>query len=163
MRKILLLLCILVFITSCNSNVVFDNYQSLSNNQWHKDSIINFKFNPVDTISRNNLFINLRNNNNYDYSNLFLIVDINFPNNTSIVDTLEYEMTDTQGKFLGEGLTDLKDNVLEYKANVIFPLTGEYNINVQQAMRKSGAVEGIENLNGITDVGLRIEKIKTND
>jgi len=163
MRKILLLLSMLVFITSCNSNVVFDDYQSLSNNQWHKDSIINFKFYPVDTISRNNLFINLRNNNNYDYSNLFLIVDINFPNNTSIVDTLEYEMTDAQGKFLGEGLSDLKDNVLEYKANVIFPLIGEYNINVQQAMRKSGAVEGIENLDGITDVGLRIEKIKTND
>ncbi len=109
------------------------------------------------------MFINLRNNNNYEYSNLFLIVDINFPNNTSIVDTLEYEMTDAEGKFLGTGLTDLKENKLEYKTNVIFPVTGEYNINVQQAMRKSGSVEGIQNLNGISDIGLRIEKTTSND
>ena len=163
MRKITLLLLIIISITSCNNNVVFDDYQSLSNNEWHKDSIINFKFNPIDTISRNNLFINLRNNNDYDYSNLFVIVDINFPNNTSIVDTLEYEMTDAEGGFLGVGIGDLKDNVLEYKTNVIFPTTGEYNINVQQAMRKSGAVEGIKSLNGITDVGLSIEKTKSND
>lgn len=163
MRKITLLVLISFLITACNDTAVFDKYTSVSNAGWHKDSIINFKFNPTDTISRNNLFINLRNNNNYEYSNLFLIVDINFPNNTSIVDTLEYEMTDAQGKFLGSGLTDLKENILEYKTNVIFPVTGEYNINVQQAMRKSGSVEGIENLNGITDVGLRIEKIKLND
>ena len=163
MRKITLLIAIFFLITSCNDGAIFDNYKSLANSEWHKDSIINFKFNPIDTISRNNLFINLRNNNKYDYSNLFLIVDINFPNNTVFVDTLEYEMTDADGKFLGDGLTDLKENKLEYKTNVIFPVTGEYNINIQQAMRKSGAVEGIKNLSGITDVGLRIEKTQSND
>ncbi len=163
MRKILFSILVVILFYSCGNTATFDAYKSMPNSIWHKDSIVNFKFNPVDTISRNNLFINLRNNNDYQYSNLFLIVDINFPNNTSFIDTLEYEMTDAKGKFLGEGFTDLKENVLEYKTNVIFPLTGEYNINIQQAMRKSGAVEGITDLEGITDVGLRIEKMKNND
>lgn len=163
MRKIILLTAISFLIISCSNTAVFDEYKSVLNAEWHKDSIINLKFKPSDTISRNNLFINLRNNNDYQYSNLFLIVDIVFPNNTSIKDTLEYEMTDTQGKFLGSGLTDLKENKLEYKTNVVFPISGEYNINIQQAMRKSGAVDGIERLEGIIDVGIRIEKIETND
>ena len=163
MRKIVAFIFVSFLIMSCNDAVVFDKYTSMPNGTWHKDSIVNFKFNPTDTISRNNLLINLRNNNNYEYSNLFLIVGIDFPNNTSIIDTLEYEMTDAEGKFLGSGLTDLKENLLEYKTNVIFPVTGEYTINIQQAMRKSGTVEGIENLNGITDVGLRIEKTTSND
>ena len=163
MRNIKSILLVAILIASCNSNTVFDNYTSISNSAWHKDSIINFKFNPIDTISRNNLFINLRNNNDYAYSNLFVIVNIDFPNNTSIIDTLEYEMTDAEGNFLGEGFTDLKENKLEYKTNVIFPMTGEYNINIQHAMRKGGALEGIERLDGITDVGLRIEKMKLND
>ncbi len=163
MRKICLAILVVSLIVSCSNNATFDVYKSMPNSVWHKDSIVNFKFNPVDTISRNNLFINLRNNNDYQYSNLFIIVDINFPNNTSFIDTLEYEMTDAQGKFLGEGLTDLKENILEYKTNVIFPVTGEYNINIQQAMRKSGAVEGITDLEGVTDVGLRIEKTQNND
>lgn len=163
MRKILLLIVISFLITSCSDTAIFDEYKSVSNAEWHMDSIVNFKFSPVDTISRNNMFINLRNNNNYQYSNLFLIVDIDFPNNTTIKDTLEYEMTDAQGNFLGSGLTDLKENKLEYKTNVAFPIIGEYNINIQQAMRKSGAVDGIEKLEGVIDVGLRIEKIETND
>ena len=94
---------------------------------------------------------------------MFLIIGIDFPDNTSVIDTLEYEMTDVEGKFLGTGFTDLKENLLEYKTNVIFPKSGEYNINVQQVMRKSGDVDGITNLNGITDVGLSIEKTQTND
>lgn len=163
MRKIFIALFVLILIASCSDVKVFDKYQPMVNAQWHKDSIINFKFSPADTLSRNNIYVNLRNNKDYEYSNLFLIVGIDFPNNTSIIDTLEYEMADAQGKFLGSGLTDLKENKLEYKTNVIFPLTGEYNINVQQAMRKSGEIDGITLLNGITDVGISIEKAVNND
>jgi len=135
----------------------------MPNSEWHKDSIVSFEFNPIDTISKNNIFINLRNNNDYTYSNLFLIVGIDFPNNYKVVDTLEYEMADVEGKFLGEGLTDLKENKLEFKTNVNFPSTGTYNISIQQAMRKSGDVEGIETLKGVVDVGIQIEKMNTND
>ena len=163
MRKIILLIIISFVISSCSDSAIYDQYTSVSNDGWHKDSIFNFKFSPTDTISRNNLFINLRNNNNYQFSNLFLIVDIDFPNNTSVKDTLEYEMTDAHGKFLGTGLTDLKENKLEYKTNVIFPVAGEYTVSIQQAMRKSGAVDGVEKLEGVIDVGLRIGKLETND
>jgi len=163
MRNKILILFISLFIVSCNDTSVFDKYKPISNAKWHKDSVVNFKFNPTDTISRNNVFINLRNNNNYQYSNLFLIVNIDFPNNTRFIDTLEYEMTDAQGKFMGTGLTDLKENKLEYKTNVVFPTTGAYTFNIQQAMRKSGTIEGITTLEGVTDVGLRIEKQTEND
>jgi len=163
MRNILSLFVVLILLISCNNNMVFDHYKSMPNDEWHKDSILNFEFSPVDTISRNNVFINLRNNNDYAYSNLFLIVGIDFPNNYKVVDTLEYEMADTEGKFLGEGITDLKENVLEYKTNVIFPTTGTYNISIQQAMRKSGEIDGIANLKGVTDVGIQIEKMITNE
>ena len=163
MRKLFIILMIAIVVLSCDNSAVFDMYKPISKTQWHKDSIINFAFNPIDTISTNNVYINLRNNNNYQYSNLFLIVGIDFPNNYSVVDTLEYEMADANGKFLGSGLTDLKENKLEYKSNVVFPTTGTYTISVQHAMRKSGDVEGINLLQGITDVGLRIEKNSTNE
>jgi len=162
MRNISIIL-FLVVITSCSDNYVLDTYKSMPNSEWHKDSIVSFEFNPIDTISKNNIFINLRNNNDYTYSNLFLIVGIDFPNNYKVVDTLEYEMADVEGKFLGEGLTDLKENKLEFKTNVNFPSTGTYNISIQQAMRKSGDVEGIETLKGVVDVGIQIEKMNTND
>ncbi len=158
MRKLFVIIIVSLITLSCNDSTVFDIYKPISKTQWHKDSIISFDFNPIDTISTNSIYINLRNNNDYQYSNLFLIVCIDFPNNFSVIDTLEYEMADVKGKFLGSGFTDLKENKLEYKSNVVFPITGTYNISVQHAMRKSGDIEGISLLQGITDVGLRIEK-----
>jgi gliding motility-associated lipoprotein GldH len=114
--------------------------------------------NSIDTLNKNNIYINLRNNKDYEFSNLFLIVGIKFPNNYQIVDTLEYEMTTPEGRFLGAGISDVKENKLEYKSNVNFPVVGDYDFQIQHAMRKSRTVDGIEYLNGITDVGLRIEK-----
>ena len=163
MRKLFVIIIVSLVTLSCNDDAVFDIYKPISKTQWHKDSIISFTFNPIDTISTNNVYINLRNNNDYQYSNLFLIVGIDFPNNFSVVDTLEYEMADAEGKFLGSGFTDLKENKLEYKSNVVFPSMGTYTFSVQHAMRKSGDIEGIPLLEGITDVGLRIEKITINE
>lgn len=157
--KFLLVLFTVIGLNSCSRNAVFQEYKNMDDALWNKDSIINFSFDSADTISKNNIYINIRNNMDYEFSNLFLIVGIQFPDNYHIVDTLEYEMTDKNGRFLGTGISDVKENKLEYKTNVSFPSVGKYTIDVQQAMRKNQNVEGVVNLNGITDVGVEIEKI----
>lgn len=157
--RIFLAFIVITYMTSCSSDTIYNQYVSIENGQWHKDSIINFKINSIDTISKNNLYVTLRNNKDYEFSNLFLIVGIRFPNNYQVVDTLEYEMTSSEGRFLGTGITDIKENKLEYKTNVTFTLMGEYDVSVQQAMRKTRDIEGLKTLNGITDVGLQIEKL----
>lgn len=157
--KLFLALIVLSYTVSCTNNTVYNQYQSIEDSEWHKDSIINFKINSTDTISKNNLYVTLRNNKDYEFSNLFLIVGIKFPNNYQIVDTLEYEMTSPEGRFLGSGMTDIKENKLEYKTNVTFSLMGDYDISVQQAMRRTRDIDGLNALNGITDVGLQIEKL----
>ena len=157
--KLILAFIILTYTLSCTNNTIYNQYQAIENSEWHKDSIINFKINSTDTISKNNLYVTLRNNKDYEFSNLFLIVGIKFPNNYQIVDTLEYEMTTPEGRFLGNGMTDVKENKLEYKTNVTFSLMGDYDISVQQAMRRTRDIDGLNALNGITDVGLQIEKL----
>ncbi|MFD1314386.1 gliding motility lipoprotein GldH [Namhaeicola litoreus] len=145
---------------SCEKNLVFDQFQSVDQNKWQKDSVLNFIYEAKDTLSKNNIYVNLRNNKDYEYSNLFLIVGIDFPNNYQIIDTLEYEMTTPEGRFLGTGISDVLENKLEYKTNVNFPVSGNYTIHVQHAMRKSQEIEGLKYLNGITDVGIQIEKLE---
>jgi len=157
--KMFLPIILLTFILSCTNNTIYNQYKPIENSQWHKDSIINFTINSTDTIAKNNLYVTLRNNKDYEFSNLFLIVGIKFPNNYQIVDTLEYEMTNPEGRFLGNGMTDIKENKLEYKTNVTFSLAGDYDVTVQQAMRRTRDIEGLSTLNGITDVGLQIEKL----
>lgn len=155
--KIFIFLIFLFLMTACDKNRVYEDYQTVGK-VWHKDSVIAFDIKNIDTTRSYNLFINLRNNNQYPFSNIFLITEFNFPNGKVLVDTLEYKMTAANGAWLGQGFTDLKENKLWYRENVRFPNTGTYQFRVRQAVRKAGSVSPVERLPGITDVGLRIEK-----
>ncbi|KJD31257.1 gliding motility protein GldH [Tamlana nanhaiensis] len=155
---ILLLVIVVISAMSCDSNRVFDTFKSVPN-QWHKDSIVSFNITPPDSTNAYNLFVNLRNTNAYQFNNLFLIVEMQFPHGKTIKDTLEYRMADPTGKLLGTGFTDVKENKLWYKEGVVFNETGNYTVNIQHAMRENGKVNGVEELTGVTDVGFRVEHI----
>ena len=162
--KYCIVLLVILIAVSCDSKRFFDQYRSLPN-QWHKDSVVLFKVTPPDTINNYNLFLNLRNTNDYKYSNLYLVVELDYPNGKTLKDTLEYRMAAPDGTFLGSGFTDIKENKLWYKGYedpFIFDEAGEYQIKIQHAMRKNGEVFGVLNLEGITDVGFRIERDITN-
>ncbi|HEY9169971.1 MAG TPA: gliding motility lipoprotein GldH [Lutibacter sp.] len=160
-KKIDKLLSIAAFtflLFSCNTNAVFDRYIPIENQQWHSDKEIDFIVNNSDTISTNNVFINIRNNKNYEFSSLFLIAKLELPNGYKVIDTLEYEMTDAKGNWLGTGFTDLKENKLYYKEQVVFSEIGAYKFSIRHATRGINDIQGKIPLKGIMDVGLRIEK-----
>ncbi|WP_232455893.1 gliding motility lipoprotein GldH [Polaribacter sp. SA4-10] len=149
----------LIFLSSCDDKSDFNQYKSIENASWEANKKVLFEFVVKDTVSPKNLFINIRNNNEYSYSNLYLITALSFPNGTIIVDTLQYEMADSKGRFLGEGFTEIKENKLFYKEKKIFPVSGTYRLNIRQAMRKNGEINPIPFLEGIIDVGFSIEKL----
>lgn len=149
------LLFIVVF--SCDSNAVFDQYKNVAT-VWNKEDVIAFDIKAPDSIKPYDLFINVRNTNDYKYSNLFIIAQINFPHGKIITDTLEYQMAEKNGAWLGEGLSAIKNNKLIYKQGVVFSEGGTYNVKIQHAMRSNGVVNGVVNLEGISDIGFRIEK-----
>lgn len=147
---------VLAVMASCDKKQVFDQYEKVGKS-WHKDSIVSFKFELKDTIQPYNLFLNIRNNKNYPYSNLFLIVALEQPDNNTLVDTLEYVMAKPDGTLLGKGFSDVKESKLYYKENFTFKNSGLHQIKIRQAMRHSGKISGIEALEGVMEVGFRIE------
>jgi len=156
-RNSIAALSLVLLLVSCDKKRVFDEYKAI-NGSWKKDSIVSFSFDQKDTVSKYNLFINVRNNNSYPYNNMFLIVQLQQPGTQlTKVDTLEYQMANPDGSLLGDGFTDIKESKLWYKENVKFPKAGKYTVSIQQAVRKSGEVPGVEELDGVTDVGFRIE------
>jgi gliding motility-associated lipoprotein GldH len=152
------ILFILIFFSliSCDQKRVFDDYQSVGKS-WHKDSIVSFDLPQLDSKKTYNLYVNVRNNDDYPFNNLFLIVSLEQPNKQIKVDTLEYQMTNPDGTLLGEGFTDIKENKLFYKDKVSFTQKGLYKVHIKHALRQTGKIEGVTSLNGISDVGFRIE------
>lgn len=158
MNKYVRIIVFALVLASCNSNIIYDQYVPIGSHQWSADNKINFLVNSSDTISKNNVFIHIRNNKKYEFSTLFLVAKLDFPNGFQVIDTLEYEMTDAEGNWLGSGFTDIKENKLFYKENVVFSEKGSYNFEIRQVTRAIDDIEGNNPLQGITDVGLKIEK-----
>lgn len=144
-----------ILLFSCDKKRVFDEYKSVGS-AWHKDSIVTFDLPVLDSTKRYDLFVNVRDNNNYPFSNLFLIVAIEMPNGFTKVDTLEYQMANPDGTLLGNGFSDIKESKLYLRENVKF--RGKYKVHIKQAVRQSGKIPGVQELEGITDVGFRIEQ-----
>ncbi len=153
-RNSALLILVVILFFSCDKKRVFDEYKSVGR-AWHKDSIVTFNLPELDSTKRYNLFVTLRDNNNYPFNNLFLIVGIEMPNGFTKVDTLEYQMANPDGSLMGDGFSDIKENKLFYKENIRF--RGKYKVNIKQAVRENGKVPGVTALEGITEVGFRIE------
>jgi gliding motility-associated lipoprotein GldH len=130
----------------------------LDNGVWKIDDTISFSFSELDSLEQYDVYLNVRNDNDFAYSNLFLITKLDYPNGKTVSDTLEYEMALPDGSWLGKGFGSVKENKLWYRENIVFPDSGVYKLRILHAMRQNGNVEGISKLNGITDIGLEITK-----
>ncbi len=158
-KKLFFILFLLVFASSCNDGkTVYSEYRPTENGSWSKDNTMEFSFSDMDTINAHNLYINIRNDNMFPYSNLFLIAELNYPNGETVKDTLGYEMALPDGQWMGKGYGSIKENKLWYKENIVFPISGVYTVQLSHAMRKNGNVDGVMDLMGIIDVGFQIEK-----
>lgn len=152
----IVVIAIIGVISACDQNRVFEENREISGGTWNVLDTISFQAEISDTISPQNIYINIRNSGTYQYSNLFMFVTTTFPNGKTSKDTVECVLADQQ-HWLGSGLGGLWDHQILYRSQVRFPLLGRYAFTYEQAQR-SGEEAFIRDLPGIKDVGIRIEK-----
>ncbi|EAR02712.1 gliding motility lipoprotein GldH [Maribacter sp. HTCC2170] len=158
MHRVLLSFVFIALMVSCDDSLVKTGFKATNNGAWNKDNIVEFTFSEMDTVQNHHVYINVRNDNTFLYSNLFLIAELDKPNGDTVTDTLEFIMAKPDGTWLGKGYANTKENKLWYKENIVFSSSGVYTLRLSHAMRKNGNLDGIINLEGITDVGYEIVK-----
>ncbi len=136
---------------ACNGDVVYESNERIPGNVWSRFHIPVFEVEITDTINAHNLLINLRNTGEYPRSNLFLFISATSPAGAFTRDTLELVLAGPSGRWKGSGFGSVWQNRFFYRQNVRFPERGKYTFEVEQAMR-------IDDLPGIIDVGLRVER-----
>ena len=150
-NPILLLPLLLLLFASCNSNVVYTESEALKDKTWHLMNTPVFRAHISDTLSGNNIFFTIRTGSDYPYRNIFLFVTATSPDGKNLTDTLQYNLADDKGKWYGKGFGEIHELNLPYRSNVFFPSKGDFIFKIQHGMR-------IEDLPGVYDIGLRIEK-----
>ena len=152
---------ILFLLLSCDSNRLYEKNISIDNTVWEVSNKPSFKYENTNADKKVNLKINVRHSISYQFSNLWLFINIINPVGELERDTLECVLAQKNGKWLGNGLADIKHIQCQFK-NYTLSKQGTYIFEIEQAMRY-GDLAKIEKLNGIMQIGLRIEKMNFNE
>ena len=157
MMRFLLTCLIFSCMVSCESNIVFIKYNSV-NGVWQKDSVQNFSFQNEDKSILANTYLILRFNEKYRYDNIFVIITVN--NSSEIIsrDTIEYRVADNFGKLIGSKMINIHELNLPHKMDFQLMPKENYFINVEHAMRNINETLGVETLEGVLDIGYKLEK-----
>ncbi len=141
----------MLFPWACQHAVVFQDQKAIEGLSWHFEDGLVFEVPIHDTVSLHKMYIDIRNSTDYKYSNLFLFLDIGFPDGRVLRDTLECVLADRRGQWTGRGFGQLRFNRFLFRDEVWFPAKGVYTFRLYHGMRD-------EELYGISDAGVRIEK-----
>ena len=146
-----ILIAFLLTLASCDRNAVSDSYVTIPTTGWDKDSMAVFKVKIKDIDRHYNLFVNVRNEGDYENSNLYLFIDAMGPNGKTERDTVNCVLADQSGKWRGAGWGNYYQLTQLYKKGVKFPIKGDYTFRFIHGMRS-------DKISGIRDIGLRVEK-----
>ncbi len=142
----------LLIMTSCGRERIFFEYKTIDETRgWDKNDKKVFQAEIEDTLGVYDIYVHVRNADNYPYRNLFIFLTTEYPNGQKELDTLECMLADEKNRWLGSGAGDLWDNAILLKSEVQFPTKGKYIFTFEQGMR-------INPVPLILDVGLSIEK-----
>ena len=72
-NKFLFLSIAILTLSSCNELLVYSEYKPVKEAKWEMGQDVDFQFSELDSTQTYNLFINIRNDDNFAFSNLFLI------------------------------------------------------------------------------------------
>ncbi|MDR2691401.1 MAG: gliding motility lipoprotein GldH [Dysgonamonadaceae bacterium] len=135
---------------SCVQNEVFFEYHSFKKDGWNREAVAAYHINIDNTADLFDVSLEIRNNNDYSFRNIWLFIDFQSPGGSVRTDTVGMNLADVSGKWYGTGI-NLYSLSIPYETAVRFPRKGTYTYSIRQGMRENP-------LKGISDIGLRISK-----
>jgi len=139
------------FLCSCRDNRIFEENIKIEHGVWKADNIASFSVVITDTNALYDFYVNVRNDISYKFSNLYLFLRTDLPGRRVVRDTIECILAGYEGKWLGSGIGSIRSSKFLFQKGIRFPIPGTYRFDFGQAMR-------VEDLSGIRDFGIRIEK-----
>ena len=139
----------LPLVYACTGTNFFSEFHSFPQSKWNQSEIIRLEVPVADVSKHYDVYLEIRNNNQYSFRNLWLFIDVKMADGTVRNDTISIPLADIYGKWFGTGIGTYSLAYL-YKSDFQYPEAGTYVYTIRQGMRS-------EVLNGISEVGLRIE------
>ena len=152
MNKFFYILVTFWFLVSCgDADIIYQNSKVIENNTWNKNEAVSFNFDINDTVEFYDFYFNLRTTNLYEWSNLYMFVEIGSPEEQFNIDTVEFSLANSVGEWKGVSSGSIINNKILFISKKRFPSLGTYKLKFNQAMRQ-------DDLREVMDVGIIIKK-----
>jgi gliding motility-associated lipoprotein GldH len=137
---------------SCSQQGDYYHFREIKSGTWSQHDTLKFEIDSMDIEPnvRYNISIEITNNNDYPYSNLWCYIENNIAND-SIIDKTSHEfiLADVFGKWNGSGFGALYQSSFQLTEQITFKEKKNYQIRILHGMRD-------EPLTGIEKVGIWI-------
>ena len=152
MNKFFYILVTFWFLVSCgDADIIYQNSKVIENNTWNKNEAVSFNFDINDTVEFYDFYFNLRTTNLYEWSNLYMFVEIGSPEEQFNIDTVEFVLANSVGEWTGVSSGSIINNKILFISKKRFPALGTYKLTFNQAMRQDDLTE-------VMDAGIIIKK-----
>jgi gliding motility-associated lipoprotein GldH len=135
---------------SCSNKEIFFEFHSIKNASWNREDNAVFEVNIDNNSNLYDISLEVRNNDDYPFRNIWLFVEFRMPTGSFRTDTINVDLADIYGKWYGKGLS-LHSLSIPYETASRFSYPGTYTYTIRQGMRENP-------LKGISDVGLKVSK-----
>ncbi|MCL2042227.1 MAG: gliding motility lipoprotein GldH [Bacteroidales bacterium] len=136
---------------SCDTQTIYDESLTIPEEAWCSTMPAYFDVEIDDTLTYNTLYLNISNTVNYRYQNIYFFVTVFLPNGQIARDTVNCDLANPYGEWLGKGMGKTKTLQFPYRTHFLFPYTGTYKFYIEQAMRD-------DTLTGVKAIGLKIAR-----
>ena len=150
--KYLYIFLIIIAFTACDK-AVYNRMKEIPDAQWSLNDIYKFDVEIEDSAAFYDFHVLLRHNTDYLYSNVYFFISTTIPGDSITRDTVEFILATQDGRWIGNGNSYIRSHNILISRQFIFPSTGLYTFEFEQAMRDSVLI-------GITDIGINISKSK---
>ena len=147
----ILLAATMLTLAACDSNVMYNENKRINEQGWNMDDSLVFNLEADDTNSTYLCCLDIRNRNDYPYSNIYFFITTIYPDGSVAADTnIEFVLAERDGRWLGKENGRYVDGRYPF-CYFHFPQQGSYQFVVRHAMRDTL-------LPGIKNVGMHIER-----
>ena len=145
-----LAISLITLFSSCDPQMVYDQYNKTEDGLWRWQDAREFLVEITDTISLNNIYLQIRHTVDYPMSNLYMFVHVKGPTGQILKDTVNMILAAPDGRWTGSGTGKLRELQLLYRSQTQFGFSGTYVFTLEQGMRNPELP--------VNDLGIRIER-----
>ncbi|MCB9226365.1 MAG: gliding motility lipoprotein GldH [Chitinophagales bacterium] len=153
-NRIWFIFAVVIFLFSCNEGSLYEKNMDIEKGLWQITDTLKFEPKIQDNLPKN-LYVNIRHTSAFNWRNLWLNLQIVFPNDSVVNEKINIQLSQPNGQWYGKCSGDvcLIQIPVENYEQYSFTDTGVYTFALSHEMRENP-------LENILSMGIKIEDIK---